>query len=70
MAISELQGLMEQANVNRRQYILEQLKLRDQVIAEYKKDEGSVLRSTQLREALSIIDNNIRVMQVEGLLPD
>lgn len=66
--LSELEALRQISDLQRRKYIREQLSLKRQIIGELQQEDLSVLRETELEEALEMISDNIQKIRVEGLL--
>ena len=67
MAISELEANMQIVDNLRRKYIVEQIELRKQLKEAYRV-EKSVLKQSQYRDAIRMVNNNLQIMRVEGLL--
>ena len=68
MPLSELEGLRQISDFQRRRFIREQLDLKHKIEEELKQEDLPVLRETSLKEALEMIANNIQKVRMEGIL--
>ena len=65
--VSQLEGLMYLSDVNRKRYLLEQVRLKRMIERELKKDLDPV-KELEYENALKIVQNNIQKMRVAGLM--
>ena len=65
--LTELQGLMYLADLERRRYLLEQLEMKEQ-LGVLLQQETNPIKVQEYRDGLSIISNNIAKMRVAGLM--
>ena len=68
MPKSELEILLAQSDYNVRKYLLDLLDYKKQINKELQSENLPVERETSLKEALSMIEENIQKIRMDGIL--
>lgn len=66
--LTEMEGLRQLTDLQRRRFLREQIELKQTITRELEREDLSVLKETELKEALEMIVNNIQKIRMEGLL--